>query len=117
MATSDDHTATLTGELDFRRMVFYCCSIITIALYKSTVVAEMGDRLATIDMAEKWEGSCCVPFLGGAGSPMSHVSRPTSISSGILIHPTVWPQFANVTDGTDRTDRKMVPQHISDRHL
>jgi len=24
--------------------------------------------------------------------------RPTSVPSGILIHPTVWPQYTNVTD-------------------
>jgi len=30
--------------------------------------------------------------------------RPTSIPSGILIHPTVWPQHANVTDR--QTDRQ-----------
>jgi len=32
---------------------------------------------------------------------------PTSIPSGILIHPTVWPQYTNVTDRQDRqTDRQ-----------
>ena len=32
--------------------------------------------------------------------------RPTSVPRGILIHPTVWPQYTNVTrqDRTDRTD-------------
>ena len=29
--------------------------------------------------------------------------RPTSLPSGILIHPTVWPQYTNVTDRQDRT--------------
>jgi len=29
--------------------------------------------------------------------------RPTSIPSGIVIHPTVWPQYTNVTDRRDRT--------------
>jgi len=32
-----------------------------------------------------------------------HGPKPTSISSGILIHPAVWPQYTNVTDRTDRT--------------
>ena len=61
--------------------------------YKSSVVAEMGDRLATIDMGRK-EGGCCAPFRG-AGSPSNTKSpgpRPTFIPSGILIHPAVWPQ-------------------------
>ena len=38
-------------------------------LNKSSAVAEMGDRLATIDMRRKWGGLLC-PFLrGGTGSP------------------------------------------------
>jgi len=45
-----------------------------------------------------------VPFsVGGTGSPsntMSHEPRLTAIPSGILIHPTVWPQYTNVTDRT-----------------
>ena len=28
--------------------------------------------------------------------------RPTSVPSGILIHPIIWPQYTNVTDRTDR---------------
>jgi len=30
--------------------------------------------------------------------------RPTSVQSGILIHPTIWPQYTNVTDR--QTDRQ-----------
>jgi len=59
----------------------------------------MGDRLATIDMAQK-VGGCCAPFCGGAWSPSN---RPISASSGILIHPAVW-QHTNVTDR--QTDRQ-----------
>jgi len=36
-----------------------------------------------------------LPKKGGAGSPsntLSPGSRPTSVPSGILIHPAVWPQ-------------------------
>ena len=59
------------------------------------------NRLATIDMVENW-GLLC-PF-GGARSPSNTMwpgRRPTSIPSGMLIHPTVWPQHT-VTDRTDR---------------
>jgi len=52
----------------------------------------MGDRLATIDMGRTLGAA---PLLARAGSPshtMSPGPRPTSISSGILIHPAVWPQ-------------------------
>ena len=46
-------------------------------------------------MAESW-GKGLHPLLGGgAGSPFNTKSlglRSTSISSGILMHPTVWPQ-------------------------
>ena len=51
-------------------------------------------RLTTIDMGRKLGGGCA-PFLGGPGSPSNTKSpglRPTSIPSGILIHPAVWPQ-------------------------
>jgi len=60
---------------------------------KCSAVAEMGDRLATIDMGRKLDGLC--PFLGGAGSPCNTMwpgPRPTSITTGILIHPAVWLQ-------------------------
>jgi len=59
----------------------------------------MGERLATIDMGRK-AGGCCAP--GGAGSPSNTVASAeayTSVPSGILIHPTVWPQYR-----TDRQD-------------
>ena len=63
---------------------------------------EMGDRSATIDMGQKvWRGllSLSVGELGLHPRP-----RPTSVPSGTLIHPTVWPQYTNVTDGQDRQD-------------
>jgi len=34
---------------------------------------------------------------------MSPGLRPTSVPSFILIHPTLWPQYTNVTDRQDRT--------------
>jgi len=49
-------------------------------------------RLATIDMGRK-VGLC--PLLERAGSPSNTMSprpRPTSVPSGILIQPAVWPQ-------------------------
>jgi len=67
---------------------------------KSSTVAEMGDSLATTDTGPKI-GDCCALFRGAAVSPSSTMwlgPRPTSIPSDILIHPTVLPQFTNVTD-------------------
>jgi len=47
----------------------------------------------------------------GAGSPSNTMwpgPRPTCTPSFILIHPTVWPQFTNVTDRqTGQTDRQV----------
>ena len=67
----------------------------------------MGDRVATIDMGRKL-GDCA--SLGMAGSPSNTVwlgQRPTSVPSFVLIHPTVWPQYIDVTDRQDRqTDRQ-----------
>jgi len=46
------------------------------------------------------------PFgRGGTGSPSNTVwpgPRPTFVPSFILIRPTVWPQYTNVTGRTDR---------------
>jgi len=51
--------------------------------------------VATTDMGRK-VGGCCALFAGGgAGSPSNTKSpgpRPTSIQSGILIHPALWLQ-------------------------
>jgi len=55
-------------------------------------VGEMGDRLATINMSRK-EG--VVPLSGGAEFPSNTISpgpKPTSVPSGILTQPAVWPQ-------------------------
>ena len=45
---------------------------------------------------------------GGSGSPSNTMwlgSRPTYMPIFILIHPTIWPQYTNVTDRqTDRQD-------------
>jgi len=66
--------------------------------YKSSAVAEMGDRLATIDMSRNVGLLCPFPWGGGVGSPSNTMSlgpRSTSVPSGILIHPA-WPQYTNV---------------------
>ena len=71
---------------------------------KSSAVAEMGDRLATIDMGRRL-GAAVTPLGGGAGSPSNTMwqgNRPTSVPSGILIYSTVWPQYTNVSDRQDR---------------
>jgi len=74
-------------------------AIFAVLVYKCSAVAEMGDFLTTIDMGQKLDG--CAPFWGGAGSPSSTMSpgpRPTSVPSGILIHPVVWPQLTWAED-------------------
>jgi len=71
----------------------------------------MGHRLATIDVGQKVGAGAVVPLsMGEMLGP--HLTQrglgrwPTSILSGILIHPAVWPQYTNVTNTrqTDRTD-------------
>jgi len=59
---------------------------------KCSAVAQMGDRLATINMGRKVGA---VLLLGELGPPSNTVSlgpRRTSLRSGILIHPAVWRQ-------------------------
>ena len=53
-------------------------------------------------------GGCCASF-GGAGflsNTMWLGPRSTSTPSGILIHPTVWPQYTNIIDREDGHDRQ-----------
>jgi len=62
-------------------------------------------HLATTNMGQKLEG--CAPL--GEGEPGPHLTqcglgRASSMPSFILIRPTVWPQYTNVTDKTDRQD-------------
>ena len=78
----------------------------------SLAVAEMGDRLATIDMGR--EVGAAMPRsaarAGISSNKMWSGPRPTSVPSGILIHPAVWPQYTNVTRQTHRhtyTDRQL----------
>ena len=50
-------------------------------------------------------GGLCPFWGGGTGSPSNTVwpgLRPTFVPSFILIRPTVWPQYTNVTGRTDR---------------
>ena len=52
-------------------------------------------RLATIDVGRKLGGALSPFREGGAGSPSNTMSlgpRPTSLPSGVLIHPAIWPQ-------------------------
>jgi len=52
----------------------------------------------------------CAPLGEGAWPPSKTTwlgPRPTTMSSFILIHPTVWPQYTKVTDRQDRqTERQ-----------
>jgi len=64
-------------------------------------------HLAVWPQPTKW-GLC---RFGGARSPSNTMwpgSRPTSTPSFILIHPTVWPQYTNVTDKTGQTGQTTV---------
>ena len=61
---------------------------------KSSAVAEMCDRLATVDMGRKLGVLCPFPWAGD-GYPSNTMwpgPRYTSKPSSILIHRAVWPQ-------------------------
>jgi len=73
-------------------------------------------RWATVWPQQTWveNWGAAVPLsVGRAGFPPNTMSpglRPTSVPSGILIHPAVWPQYINDTDRTDsETDSTTVP--------
>jgi len=60
---------------------------------------DASSRLATIEMGRG----------DGAGSPSNTMwpgPRSTCVPSFILIHPTVWPQYTNITNRIYRTDRQ-----------
>jgi len=71
--------------------------------YNSSAVAQMGDR-ARAKWAEKWGLLCPFPSWGQLGPHLTMPPglRPVSVPSGILIHPTVWPEYTNVTGRQDR---------------
>ena len=62
---------------------------------KSSAVAEMGDRGHNRHGPKTGGLLCPFPAAGGAGSPSNTMwsgLTSTSVPSGILIHPAVWPQ-------------------------
>ena len=72
-------------------------SYVQCASNKSSAVAEMGDRRHNRH-GHKGEGGA-VPLSRSAGNPSRliqcdkcPVRRSTSVPSGVLIHPAVWPQ-------------------------
>ena len=68
--------------------------------------------------AENW--GLCHFGGGGAGSLSTQCDQDRGLSACqiILIHPTVWPQYTNVTDRTDsQTDRTERRDRHTDRQL
>ena len=74
--------------------ICYVCRVKVMIWFnnKSSAVAEMGNRLATTDIGQKVEGAAVPLSVGGAESPSDTSLGPTPITSGILIHPAIWPQ-------------------------
>ena len=75
-----------------------CCIIVTYSGCESVNVFFCYPLTRVIlDKGPPKSGGLLCPFWGrGAGSPSNIISlgpRPTSVPSGILIHPTVWPQY------------------------
>jgi len=84
--------------------------------YKSSAVAEMGDRLATIDMGRKLGAAC--PFLRELGSDLTQCGVGRGLPP-CQVSPTRLPQYSNITsrqagkqtDGqTDRQDNGPIAQ-------
>ena len=94
--------------------ILYACPRVTVddeRRNKLSAVAEMGNRLATIDMGRKVGGGCCATFWG-AGSPSNAKwpgLRPTSVPSGILIHPASNPYSRLATTDMGRKLGAAVP--------
>ena len=88
LPSSKNYSSTLTLHEYLRQFIYL------IPLWdKNLAVAEMGDRLATIDMDRKEEGA--MPFPWESWAPSNTVwpgPRSTFVPSGIWVHPAVWPQ-------------------------
>jgi len=84
----------ISGEAPTEAIYVKKYVVITCAKFnKSSAVAEMGDRLVTIDMGRKSKNGLLWGWVttGSPPNTMWPVPRPTSLPSGILIHssPTV----------------------------
>jgi len=91
-------------------------SLSNVAWARSTSVpsgVSSTSRLATIDMGQKLRGGCAF-FSGGSWVG----PRPTSIPSGMLVHPAVWPQRTSAENWGLCTFRggEMGP-HLTQCHL
>ena len=82
-------------------------------------------RLATINIGRKLGGLRRL-FEKGSWVPIQHNvawTKATSRPSVILIHPTVWPHYSNVTDRTGQTDNGLIAygrtvlQTVAQKHL
>ena len=75
-----------------------CRSVTTVSL---ATRAQQSLRWATVP-EQMGRGGLLYPFpwveIGPNYNTMSPGPRPTSVRNGILIHPTIWPQYTNVTD-------------------
>ena len=80
--------------------LLYCGQ--TVGWIKMALGTEVGSGPGPIVL----NGDQAVPLLGGAGSPQHNVPRPrsTGMPSFVLIHPTVWLQYSNVTYRQTRVD-------------
>jgi len=68
----DDSSAFSVTSLYVVFILSSTVMLIFLLYNKSSVVAEMGDRLATINIG-RIEGGCCAPFRGGElGGPIKH---------------------------------------------
>jgi len=109
MTDIDDHRRRQSGAMGGTCFLLepdtrvWCGASLRAFLNTSSAVAEIGNRLATTLHGRK-VAELLRPFPWKAESPSNAIPpgpRPTSVPVGILIHPTVWPQYTNVTDRQD----------------
>jgi len=101
-----DAAYTVTDGVTWSVGPSFVCSLSSVMTVSPATRAQLLLRWATVwpqyTWAEEWGGGCCAPFRGGVGFASNTTlpgPRPTSVPSGILIHPTVCPQYTNFTDG------------------
>ena len=97
---------TDTKDVKLRRYHGISSRYIILHVFWNYTSAQQQLRWATLPERSVRKVGAAVPISvgGGAGSSFNTTwpgPKPTSVPNGILIHPTVWPQYTNVTDRQD----------------
>jgi len=108
------HISCGGGALKFSGLLIFKRVKLVASTKKCSAVAEMVDRARAMGQNV---GLPC-PFPRGAASPSNTMPpgpKPTSVPSGVLVHQTIWPQYANATDRQTGQRRVVMPVTVTQK--